>query len=178
MCVVKLSSTSGCGSADEAWTSPVCENRETGDAAMSCYLRGPSQYRVLRVASRGAARSVDRDCAGRNASSVKVLSPDNHLISVVAEHVCVGDQKSPSEGSTHLRVGTTGVQVHGMYRRLVTEHKRSAQSRAEANRPWPRAEGQGVTTQSYAAILRAEVRCPHSSDEAGQLPWSEGGYGE
>jgi len=74
-------------------------------------------------------------------------------------------------------MGTTGVQVHGMYRRPVTEHKRSAQSRVEANRPWPKAEGQGVLSKS-AAILRAEVRCPHSSVEAGQLPWSEGGYGE
>ena len=176
MCVVKLSSTSGC-EADEA-TSPVCGNRVTVDAAMRCYHRAPSQYRVLRaVPPRGGPRSVDRDCAGRNATSVKVSSPVNHLISVVAEHVFEGDQKSPSEGNTHLRVGTTGVQVHGMYRGLVTERKRSAPSRTEAKRPWSRANGQGVMSKS-GAILRAEVRCPHSSGEAGQLPWSEGGHGE
>jgi hypothetical protein len=64
-----------------------------------------------------------------------------------------------------------------MYRRPAAKRERSAASRAEANRPWLRAAGQGVKAES-AAILAAEVRCPRSSDEAGQLRWSKGGHGE
>ena len=46
-----------------------------------CYYRADSSwYQVLRVAvSRGTPRSVDRECAGRNASSVKVSSQGSHL---------------------------------------------------------------------------------------------------
>ncbi len=178
MCEVKLSPTSGCGSADKARTSPVCGSRATGDAAMRCYLRAPSQYRVLRaVPPRGGPRSVDRDCAGRNATSVKDVEPRQTHSSVVAEHVSTTSESLVSEGSTSRKAGTTGVQDHGMYRRSMTEHLRSASRGAEAKRPWPQAKGQGLRPKSEV-ILGAEVRYLHSSFEAGQLPWSEGRYGE
>jgi hypothetical protein len=64
-----------------------------------------------------------------------------------------------------------------MYGRPTAERERSAESRVEAPRPWPRGVRQGVNAES-APILPAEVRYPRSSDEAGQRPWSEGGYGE
>jgi len=64
-----------------------------------------------------------------------------------------------------------------MYRRLVAEHLRSASGRVEAKRPWPQTGGQGLKPESEV-ILDAEVRYLRSSDEAGQLPWSEGRYGE
>jgi len=177
MCEVKLSPTSGCGSVDETRTSPVCGSRATGDAALRCYLRAPSQYRVLRLPSRGGGRSVDRDCAGRNATSVKDVEPRQSPSSVVAERVLAVRENPASEGSTSRKVGTTGVQDHGMYRRLMMEHLRSAGSRAEATRPWPKTFGQGLRPKSEET-LSVEVRCLHSSDEAGQLPWSEGRYGE
>jgi hypothetical protein len=177
VCEVKLSSTSGCGSADEARTSPVCGSRATGDAAMRCYLRAPSQYRVLRPPPRGGGRSVDRDCAGRNATSVKDVEPRQSSRSVVAEHVSKTSESQVSEGSTSRKAGTTGVQDHGMYRRLMTEHLRSAPRGAEAKRPWPQTKRQGLRPESEV-IPGAEVRYLHCSDEAGQLPWSEGRYGE
>ena len=186
MCVTKLFGTNECGGKDKTdLPSLVWENAEVPRAIQSDLLpRGntrTSQYRVLRAAPpRGGPRSVDRDCAGRNATSVKDVEPrqsthfrggrarmDDRLNSGQAKATPV-----PLAGK-----GTTGVQDHGMYRRLMTEHKRSAPSRTEANRPWSRANGQGVMSKS-GAILRAEVRCPHSSGEAGQLPWSEGGHGE
>ena len=181
MCVVKLTPTSGCGRADEARTSPVCENRATVGAASCCYHRALSQYRVLRaVPPRGGPRSVDRDCAGRNATSVKDVEPRQSSNfrggrARMADRLNSGHAKSTP--ASRKGKGTTGVQDHGMYRRLVTERKRSVLSRTEAKRPWSRANGQGVMSKSEA-ILRAEVRCPHSSGEAGQLPWSEGGHGE
>lgn len=65
---------------------------------------------------------------------------------------------------------------HGMYSRPTSKRERSAQSRAEAKRPWLRDVRQGLKAES-ASILSAEVRCLRSSDEAGQCPWSEGGHG-
>ena len=124
--------------------------------------------------------SVDRDCAGRNATSVKVVEPRQSCPfrggrARTSDRLNSGHAEAAS--ALLFGVGTTGVQDHSMYRRLVTERKRSAPSRTEAKRPWSRANGQGVMSKS-GAILRAEVRCPHSSGEAGQLPWSEGGHGE
>ena len=148
MCEVKLSPTSGCGHADEAWTSPVCENRVPVDVAIGCYQRAPSQYRVLRaVPPRGGPRSVDRDCAGRNATSVKDVEPRQTPISVVAERVSTTSESSVSEGNISRKAGTTGVQDHGMYKRSMTEHLRSAPGEAEAKRPWPQAKGQGRASQ-------------------------------
>lgn len=170
MCVTKLPPTSGCG-ARRAQV-PSAEEKGNRGSGESCDLRAPSQHRVLRAASsRDDPRSVDRGCAGRNATSVKGLSPDNQIVSVVAEQVC------RSEGNIHRKVGATGVRDHGMYRRPAVERERSVRSRVERQRPWPQGARQGLNAE-WVSILRAEVRCPHSSDEAGQRPWSEGGHGE
>ncbi len=133
-----------------------------------------ARYRVLRAAPpRGGPRSVDRDCAGRNADvGVKGLSPENRIVSVMAEPVCIRRRQH-----SLARVSVTGVLDHGMYRRPVSKRERSAEGRAGAPRPRLRDARQGVNAES-ASILTAEVRCLRSSDEAGQCPWSEGGHGE
>ena len=82
-----------------------------------------------------------------------------------------------SEGSTNRKVGTTGVQDHSMHTGQVAEHLRSAPTWVEAPRPWPTTKGQGLRPESEEPP-DAEVRYLHSSLEAGQLPWSEGRYGE
>lgn len=64
-----------------------------------------------------------------------------------------------------LAFDTTGVLDHGMYTRPVAERERSAWS-ATNTRPRSRASEQGVTSK-FKAILRAEVRCFHSSEEVG-----------
>src|SRR5215831_15175040 len=64
-------------------------------------------------------------------------------------------------------VGATGVRGHGMYIRLVTEHERSRGSRANASGPRPRVGEQGPKAKLTSTILRREVRCVHSSEEAG-----------
>ena len=119
------------------------------------------RYRVLRGVPRGALRSVDRNCAGRNAlSGVKVSSPDNTLR---------GGRPFMEQGMQHRRVendGTTGVQVHGMYRRLNVEHKRSVLSRGEAPFPCLKSQRQGSETKARVT-LETEVRCLHSSQEVG-----------
>jgi hypothetical protein len=161
MCVTKLMSTSGKEAVVRCPLSPVRPKMH-------------GRYRVLRAAPpRGGPRSVDRDWVGRNADvRVKGLSPENHIVSVVAEPVLAGRRQHSTE-----RVSTTGVRDHGMHSRPTSERERSAESRVEEKRPWPRDVRQGVNAES-ASILTAEVRCPHSSDEAGQRPWSEGGHGE
>ena len=164
MCVTRLIWTSG---------RQLVERREERPVQEKTYI----WYRVLREASpRGGPRSVNRDCAGRNARSVKVLSPEKRLISVVAEQVW-RSKTTLSEGSISRKAGTTGVQVHGMYRRPISKRESSARSRVEAQRPWPRDERQGIIAKSKS-ILRAEVRCLHSSDEVVETRWSEGGHGE
>lgn len=147
MCVTKLTSASRCGFIDP---SPVCGNTER------------SQYRVLRGSPRGALRSVDRDRAGRNALSVKVLSLDKNLIYVVAEQVW------SSEGSigSGNRSGTTGVLGRGMYGRWTLERKRSVRNRRQSSEPGDVTAGQGVTTKS-GSTFHAEVRSFHSSEEVG-----------
>jgi hypothetical protein len=177
MCEVRLSSASGGGGTDEAQPRPVRGNRATEGAAFSCDLRALSRYRVLRGASRGALRSVDRECAGRNAISVKDVEPRQTNCSVVAEHVWPRPGNRLSEGSTSREAGTTGVQDHGMYIRQVAVRLRSAAIWAVSSRPRPITEGQGLRPKS-PGMSSAEVRCPRSSDEAGQLRWSEGGHGE
>jgi hypothetical protein len=177
MCEVRSSRASGCG-VTVGDPSPVRGDRATEGAAASCDLRASSWYRVLRLSSRGDGRSVDRDCAGRNATSVKEVEPRQSDCSVVAEQVFTSQPEHRlREGNTGRKVGTTGVQDHGIHRRPVTEHLSSAGSRAEAKRPWPQTKGQGLKPKSEET-LSAEVRCLHSSGEAGQLPWSEGRHGE
>jgi hypothetical protein len=166
MCVTKLPLTCGKPTADRLSRRPV--ERKTHRS-----------YRVLRAAPpRGGPRSVDRDRAGRNAEAgVKGLSPDNQSVSWWPSLYDSG------EGSTARKSGTTGVRDHGMCGRPTAERERSAGSRALANRPRLRDEGQGVNAES-ASTLPAEVRCPRSSEQMGQrpsdgaMPSSEGGHGE
>lgn len=176
MCEVKSSPTSGCG-VIVRYPSPAWENGATEDAASGCYLRALPRYRVLRWPSRGGGRSVDRDRVGRNASSVKGIEPRQTTRSVVAEQVWSRPEHWSREGRTGRKAGTTGVQDHSMHGGPTTEHVRSAQGRAEAQRPWPQTSRQGLRPKS-AVIPRAEVRCLHCSVEAGQRPWSEGRHGE
>jgi hypothetical protein len=150
MCVTKLTASSGCGFINP---SPVRGNT----------AQARSRYRVLRAArSRGLPRSVDRDCAGRNALSVKGLSPDNQYISVVAEQVWSSEGNTTAQGSC----GATGVLDHGMYRQRLSERERSARGLAHRTEPGPRDGVQGIKTK-YAAIPLAEVRCFRSSEEVG-----------
>jgi hypothetical protein len=166
VCVTKLPSTSG-------KTTAV---RQAGRPAQRKTHRW---YRVLRAApSRGGPRSVDRDCAGRNAEAgVKGLSPDKQTVPWWPSRYERDQSTGRAKAAPAPWVGTTGVLDHGMYRRPTAKRERSAESRVEAQRPWPRDVWQGVNAES-ASILTAEVRCPRSSDEAGQLRWSEGGHGE
>ena len=182
MCEVKLSPASGCG-AKAMSPSPVRANGAPGGAAFSCDSRALSRYRVLRVSSRGEGRSVDRECAGRNATSVKAVEPRQSVRSVVAEHVCPSPGNRLSEGNTSREAGTAGVQDHSMYTRQVTVRLRSAAPLAASPRPKPAADEEGPTP-NFPVMTPAEVRCPRSSEQASQrLPGgpsapSEGGHGE
>ena len=167
MCVTKLLLTSGSGGRAAGRRSPASGNTFG------------SLYRVLRGSSRGALRSVDRECAGRNAKSVKGPSPDNQFfpwwpsqyeeakaasnatraLSRVAPRVL-------TERGQRLAFDTTGVQDHGMYTRPAAERERSARSRTTAARPRSKASEQGVTSE-FKATLFAEVRCARSSEEVG-----------
>jgi len=166
MCVAKLLSTSECGIGSPI-LSLVGGNTER------------SPYRVLRVAlSRGNPRSVDRECAGRNARSVKGSSPDSQCVpwwpSQYAEAKAASrryrsKRRTPTATSGEptcepRRIDTTGVLDHGMYTRPATERKRSVMGRATEIRPRLRVSGQGVTSKSKTRSI-AEVRCSHSSEE-------------
>lgn len=167
MCVTRLLLTSGCGPGDVPGLSPV-----SGNTARSL-------YRVLRSSPRGAERSVDRECAGRNATSVKRLSPDNQLFpwwpsqyeeakaAPTSARALRAAEESVSD-STRQRseAGTTGVLDHGMYTRPAAKRERAATSRTN-DRPRSRVGGQGVTSESTPAILEAAVRCARSSEEVG-----------
>ena len=184
MCEVRLSPASGCGSVATTRSSPVRGNRATGGAAFGCDSRALSRYRVLRAASpRGGPRSVDRECAGRNATSVKDVEPRQSARSVVAERVWMDRGNSASEGSTSLTAGTTGVQDHSMYTRQVAVRLRSAAPLADSSRPKPATDEEGLRPD-FPAMTSAEVRCPRSSEQMGQrpsggaVPSSEGGHGE
>jgi membrane-bound inhibitor of C-type lysozyme len=184
MCEVRLPSASGCESVATTRSSPVRGNRATGGAASSCDSRAPSRYRVLRAASsRGDPRSVDRECAGRNATSVKDVEPRQSVSSVanqrevVAERVSASPGNRLSEGSTGRKAGTAGVQDHSMHTRQVAVRLRSAATLAVSPRPRPATDGEGLRPDS-PAMSSAEVRCLHRRFEAGQRPWSVGRHGE
>jgi hypothetical protein len=155
MCVTKLVLTSGSG------------GRAAGRRCPASGNTFGSLYRVLRGSSRGALRSVDRECAGRNAISVKGSSPDKQdlpwwpsqyeeakatsnatrTLSRVALRVL-------AERGQRLAFDTTGVQDHGMYTRPAAERERSARGRITAIRPRSRVEGQGFKSKSVRQFPR------------------------
>lgn len=177
VCEVRLSPASGSESVETTRPSPVRGNRATGGAAFSCDLRAPSRYRVLRAAPlRGGPRSVDRECAGRNATSVKAVEPRQSVRSVVAEHVSSKPGNRPSEGSTSREAGTTGVQDHSMYTRQVAVRLRSAAPLAVSPRPKPATGWEGLRPDSPA--MTSQKSDALVVVEAGESRWSEGGHGE
>ncbi len=142
--------------------SPVRGNRDDGRTALCCDGRSSSWYRVLRAArSRGRPRSVDRECAGRNAKGVKGLSPVKHPVPWWPSVYVAA--KAASTG--RLTVGTTGVVDHGMYTRLMSEPGRSPRGGAQTSQCFL-AAGQGATAK-FAVSARGEVRSRHSSEEVG-----------
>ena len=156
MCVTRLprgrqlKSTSRCLASATLANSPA---RETARA----------RHRVLRAASpRGGPRSVDRGCAGRNATSVKDVEPRQ---TVVPWWPSQYEEAKATPALSHER-GTTGVRDHGMYIRSISKRERSAKSWAASFRPRPEAIEQGITSK-FEAILLAEVRCLYRSWEAG-----------
>ncbi len=167
MCVTKLLLTSGANVRTAGRGNPASGNTFG------------SLYRVLRGSSRGALRSVDRECAGRNASSVKGSSPDNHSVlwwpsqyeeaKATSNATRTLSRVAPrvlAERGQRLAFDTTGVHDHGMYTRPAAERERSARSRTHEVRPGSQASEQGVTSE-FKAILPAEVRCARSSGEVG-----------
>jgi hypothetical protein len=116
-----------------------------------------SGYPSWRLSPRGSSRSPVRNDAGRNAlSGVKGSSPVKRFVPEWPSYY--GDAKATPEAN-HAK-GTPGVQVHGMYRRLLQELGRSpsAISRKNSNRV------QGVTSKC-PVMLRREVRGSRTSEE-------------
>ena len=128
---------------------------------MGCDPLKTSPYRVLRGLSRGRLRSVDRECAGRNASCVKGSSP------VKLNVPWWPSESTNREGNIDCRkmVGTTGVIDHGMYTRLMSELGSSLRGGAQ-HRQCSLAIGRGETAKSGVSD-RGEVRSRHSSEEVG-----------
>lgn len=118
-----------------------------------------SGYRVLRAdVRRRPARSVDRDDAGRNASSVKGSSPVKlHLPEWPSDY----EAAKATPGSSGP--GTPGVLDHGMSRRLAQELGKASDRRT---RNESKTRRQGVTSESKVLRLSA-LRCTHSSEEVG-----------
>jgi len=145
MCEVRLSSASGSEAVARRPSSPVRENGATGGAASCCHSRALPRYRVLReVSPRGGPRSVDRECAGRNAKSVKDVEPRQTTNSVVAERVWSKPGNRHSEGSTSRKAGTIGVRDHSMYTRQVAVRLRSAAALVDSSRPRPATDEEGL----------------------------------
>ena len=145
-----------------AGESPVRGNRDEAGSAIDCDLPRPSRYRVLRAArSRGRPRSVDRECAGRNAVCVKGSSPVKPFVTWWPS--VYGAAKAAPTGNP--AVGTTGVLDHGMYTRLMSEPGRSPRGGAHPSQCFL-AGGQGGDAK-FAVSARGEVRSGHSSEEVG-----------
>jgi hypothetical protein len=184
MCEGRLSSASRCEAVVRGSSSPVRGNRATGGAAFSCDSRALSRYRVLRAASpRGRPRSVDIECVGRQATSVKAVEPRQSRRFVVAEHVYASPGNRLSKGNTRREAGTTGVRDHSRYTRQVTVRLRSAAPLAVSPRPKPASHEEGLKP-NFPVMTPAEVRCPQRSEQAGQrpsggfVPSTEGGRGD
>jgi len=123
-----------------------------------------SGYLSWRPSPRGSGRSPVRNDAGRNAlSGVKVSSPVKQNVpewpSVyeVSDAVIASAAKATPMSSL---VGTPGVQVHGMYRRLFQELGRSPWTISWKKSNCP----QGVMSK-WSAMSRREVRWFRSSEE-------------
>jgi len=145
-----------------AGESPVRGNRDEAGSAIGCDLPSRSRYRVLRAArSRGRPRSVDRECAGRNALCVKGSSPVRLLVTWWPSVY----RAAKATSTAHKAVDTTGVQDPGMYTRLVSEPGRSPRGGAHPSQCFL-AAGQGESAKS-AVSARGEVRSGHSSKEVG-----------
>ena len=149
----KLISTSGCKS--RPW------KQGRSGRAMCCHPRRSSRYRVLRGLSRGSRRSVDRECAGRNASCVKGSSPVKHVFPWWPSKSTAAKAASAVNKTT----GTTGVLGHGMYTRLISELGRSPRGGAQ-RRQGSLTNGQGLAAK-FVANARGEVRSRRSSQEVG-----------
>ena len=149
MCAKKPVAASGCEDVSED---------KTSSPALGNTVR--SRYRVLRAAmGRPIPRSVNRDCASRKTlSGLKVSSPDKPLISVVAMRVLRSEATPDGLASS----GTTGVQVHGEFRRVLLKLGRSPEGRPMR----VKFDGQGIKPKSKMIPPR-EVRWPHSSWEVG-----------
>jgi hypothetical protein len=95
------------------------ENRSPSSLVPGNTIR--SGYHNWRLSPRGDGRSPVRNDAGRNAlSGVKVSSPVKHTVPEWPSNYTAA-KATP----TPQKVGTLGVQVHGMYRRLSQELGRS-----------------------------------------------------
>lgn len=115
-----------------------------------------SGYHNWRLSPRGDGRSPVRNDAGRNAlSGVKVSSP-------VKQNVPEWPSKyvAAKATPTDKTVGTLGVQVHGMYRRLFQELGRSP----FVSTRMPTTTMQDVTLKC-SAMQGREVRWFRSSEE-------------
>lgn len=168
MCVTKLLLTSECRLGDDSGRSLVSGNTER------------SLYRVLRGSPRGALRSVDRECAGRNATSVNGIEPRQsaHFRGGRAS-IRKRRQHRPVTSSLvgvwrkRLRIARDlvtesappGSKTAACTQRPAAERERSVSSRT--TNPRSRVGGQGVTPESMPTILGAEVRCVHTSKEVG-----------
>lgn len=118
-----------------------------------------SVYRVLRGSPRGGLRSVNRNPAGRNATSVKGLSPVKHFSLWWPSNYVAA--KAISENHTASVIfDTTGVRGHGMLERLLMKPRRSSVGRSRLSRYFR----QDVMLKSET-IPAKEVRCFHSSEE-------------
>jgi len=141
---------------------PVRGNRVNVEVAFGCDQRTPSRYRVLRGLSRGRLRSVDREFAGRNAISVKVSSPEMQSLPWWPSKY----EAAKATPATQQEAGTTGVQVHGMYTRLMSEPGRSPSGGVQKTSQCHQTQGQRVTAKSWVST-GGEVRSRRSSEEVG-----------
>ena len=136
-----------------------CENLMPFSPAPGNTVR--SGYPIWRFAPRGSKRSPVRNDAGRNAlSGVKVSSPDIHILPEWPSQY----EDAKATPLTCVK-GTPGVQVHGMYRRLLQELGRSLGDRSRISIV---PHEQGVMSK-FVTMSPREVRWLRSSETPGSL---------
>ena len=139
--------------AGKSYQQPTDESSVTANTVRSV-------YRVLRGSSRGGLRSVNIDPAGRNATSVKVLSPVKQVSPWWPSYYYYAKAAPAFLAHPVQGTGIIGVRVHGMLEGLLMKPRRSLESRSKMSRSlW-----QDVMFKSKT-ILSREVRCFHSSEE-------------